>query len=290
MTRSSARYGRLAVGVVVLTGTVLAQMPPTLRVVGLVVNGTDLRRRTTPLVVTTATVRVRPFGVANLFGAAPPDRYRLGEIRWTNRSTGWRTYPGTSREIRYTFQDQRTKGRRIIYYQVRSTNPRTGVITYSNIVSATLDFRAPPDPRRVAPVAGYSVSAVDVYRFARRSGFTFTANPAALCRIYPQTTNAPHPSLVLEALPLSVAQALLPPPRCDFRLFGARRLNTGWRADQWRSDPCNCTSVWNMRPSGDSPFTRILVNTSPLAIFQVRLTRLSLFGPTGADWHDAFRR
>lgn len=312
MTRLKTRYGRLAVGAVVLTGTVLAQMPPTLRVVGLVVNGADMRRRTTPLVVTSATVRVRPFGVATLFGAAPPNRYRLGERRWIDRTSGWRSYPGPTTEIHYTFQDQRTRGRRLLYYQVRSTNPRTGVVTFSNIASATLDFR-PPDPRRVGPLAGYAVNPDEAYTFAKTHGFTFAARPTTAnqngwtpnCRV--QTTDPDRSRrhvLVLMGAPLPGTPPLVP-QYCTFWLFFGRRLAPGWRVKAWQTVACRgpvggCDGKVKKLPSGDDLSTVVDTRNDGypeisgshsqfVGSFWFELTRLTLIGPTGADWHDAFR-
>jgi hypothetical protein len=94
---------------------------------------------------------------------------------------------------------------------------------------------------------------------------------------------------------------------CEFKLFGGRRLNSGWRValaqpGQRQVGPIYGIVLFSKAPSGDDPSMTIQVPL-PGGVLSARdttfllslgeqagyLEKLVIEGPT-TDWHDAFRR
>ena len=75
-------------------------------------------------------------------------------------------------------------------------------------------------------------------------------------------------------------------PDCIFKFFVGKKLNSPWNI---RSVEFGIPVDWVQRVQSDTynPFFSIEVRSEEFAL---ALSSITLSGPKGADWHDAFRR
>lgn len=191
------------------------------------------------------------------------------------------------------------RGRQTVYLQLRNGGQFSAVESARiGVLSRPVRLRSFPQTPTTEEYAFSSDAQIrEVITHALGRGYTFDEQPVSgqpTCsfdlRGSPvlMETNRP-PSAVIGTE--FIAAAALGDPRCRFRLFWGRALADGWRVEDVRYQLLEDGGEWSydVAPNtpGQGPGFALLLSTG-LTNVALKITRLVLEGPSGAEWREAF--
>jgi hypothetical protein len=217
------------------------------------------------------------------FTAQNASRYRASEVQ---------NFPGArwqSIVSNPSFELSQGRGGKTVYLQVKNLHG-----TESQVKSDTIRYTPAQPPKE------YIIPGGDAYKYAKQHGFKFTFTCHDLnsqCRIFPTKDATCYLGISTKGKLKELGA------KCDFVLFGGKQLNPGWsfKSDYLVTRGCSNTMYSrkghriDRRPSPGNRNIKYKIHgwvdptSNPLHACVMYLQTLTLVGPAGMHWHDAFR-